>query len=344
MDSISAPKPPPVRPRHRLEHALIRGVSATVGWLPEGVATALGSTLGWMAGSGLRIRRGVIHENLRRAFPEAAPGWIRRVAAASFRHLGREGVSILRMDRLGREAVRARTELVGEAHLTDALEAGKGVVLLTGHFGNWEIGGAALAARGVPLDVVARSQNNPLFDARLNAMRTGLGMRVVDRRGSTKTLLRSLREGRVVALVADQNVQSAGVFVPFFGIPAATARGSALLATRTGAALIFAAAVRLPGGRARYRVTLTPIEPPPPDASDPDLLVLERYLGHLEAAIREHPAQYLWAHRRWKTRPAHEGARDVGSPPSKEPPSAGTVPDTRNSLPTLSAAPEDERP
>jgi Kdo2-lipid IVA lauroyltransferase/acyltransferase len=311
-----APLVRPVRFRHHLEELLLRGVAGGVGVLPEGWATALGGALGWVAGGALGIRRRVIEDNLRRAFPDRDPRWIRATAVESMRHLGREGVSILRLDRLGADAIRARTELVGEAHLTGPLSEGRGVLLVSGHFGNWEIGGAAVASRGYPIDGVARAQNNPLFDARLNATRERVGMRVVDRRGSTKTLLRSLRDGRVVALVADQNVQSAGVFIPFFGIPASTARGPALLASRTGAALVFAAAIRCPGSEARYRVELEPIHPPPPDAEDPDRFILERYLAHLERVIRDYPEQYLWAHRRWKTRPHDE---------TEEPPHGGAV-------------------
>lgn len=355
MSTALATRLRPVRIGHRLESLLLRVVAGGVRLMPEPMATALGGALGWLAGSALRIRRSVLEENLHRAFPERDSVWIRDIAGASFRHLGREGIAILRLDQLGPEAVRARTEVVGLEHLTEPLAAGRGVVLLTGHFGNWELGGAAVAARGIPIDVVARAQNNPLFDARLNATRAGLGMRVVDRRGSTKTLLRSLRDGRVVALVADQNVQSAGVFVPFFGVPAATARGPALLASRTGAAIVFAAAIRCPGGVARYRVVMHPIEPPPADEANADRIVLERYLAHLEAVIRLHPEQYLWAHRRWKTRPPVASEKSHAEEPAlggsvlpfeawSEPTSAQGTASHHESPPLPSDRSEDEDP
>jgi len=299
----------------RIQDLLIRAVEGLLRILPEPAAVMLGGGLGRVAGSGMRIRRQVVEENLRRAFPGRESSWVARTASASYAHIGREGVALLRMGALGPEEVRERTRVEGIEHVEAPLAKGHGVILLTGHLGNWEIGGAALAVRGIPMDVVARRQNNPLFDARLVRTRESLGMRVVERDGSTKTLLRSLRTGRVVALVADQNVLSGGVFVEFFGVPAATARGPELLAERTGAAVVFATAIRRSGRRARYDVVLRPLlpaagdepaeAPAPPDTRDTrdtrDLL--RRYLAALEESIRGAPSQYLWAHKRWKTRP-----------------------------------------
>jgi Kdo2-lipid IVA lauroyltransferase/acyltransferase len=298
---------------HHVQDLLIRGVEGAVRLLPEGFATALGGALGRVAGSGLRIRRRVVEANLRRAFPEAEDGWIRRTAAASYAHLGREGIALLRLGALGPREVWERTEVEGIEHLREPLSHGRGVVLLTGHLGNWEIGGAAMAVREIPIDVVARRQNNPLFNARVNRTRERLGMQVVDRDGGTKRILRALSGGRAVALVADQNVRTGGLFVPFFGTDASTARGPALLALRTGAAVVFATALRLPGLRARYRIRLRPLDPPAP-GEEGARAFLAHYLSTLEAAIREAPEQYLWAHKRWKTRPTPEGGAEEPDP------------------------------
>ncbi len=319
---------PPVRatPGHRLQDLLIRSVEGAVRLLPEGLVTRLGGAMGWLVGGALRIRRGVVEANLRQAFPDRDPAWIGRTAGSSYVHLGREGVAILRLGKLGPREVWERTEVEGIEHLREPLSHGRGVVLLTGHLGNWEIGGAAMAVREIPIDVVAKRQNNPLFDARMNRTREALGMRVIDRDGGTKHILRSLGEGRVVALVADQNVRHAGVFVDFFGRPASTARGPALLAMRTGAAVVFASAIRLPGSRARYRIRCVPLAPPTgsdPEAGTRDLL--RRYLAALEDDIRSAPEQYLWAHKRWKTRPEGE-APEAHRPGRQEQASSVAVP------------------
>jgi Kdo2-lipid IVA lauroyltransferase/acyltransferase len=312
---VSGRASPRTRLGHRLQDLLIRGVEGTVRLLPEGIASGVGAALGRLAGGVFRIRRGVVEGNLRQAFPDRDEGWIRRVAAASYGHLGREGVALLRMGKLGAREVWERTQVEGIEHLREPLSRDRGVILLTGHLGNWEIGGAAMAVREIPIDVVAKRQNNPLFDARLNRTRERLGMRVIDRDGGTKRILRSLAGGRVVALVADQNVLHAGVFVDFFGRPAATARGPALLAQRTGASVVFASAIRVPGKRARYRIRLQPLAPPTGD--DPEAMardLLRRYLAALEADIRLAPEQYLWAHKRWKTRPAPDASQEQPSP------------------------------
>jgi Kdo2-lipid IVA lauroyltransferase/acyltransferase len=312
---VNGPAAPRVTLGHRFQDLLIRGVEGGVRLMPEAAVSSLGAALGRLAGGLLRVRRKVVEGNLRLAFPDRDDGWIRRTAAASYGHLGREGAALLRMGKLGSRAVWERTEVEGIEHLREPLSRDQGVILLTGHLGNWEIGGAAMAVREIPIDVVAKRQNNPLVDARLNRTRERLGMRVIDRDGGTKHILRSLSGGRVVALVADQNVRHAGVFVEFFGRPASTARGPALLAQRTGAAVVFASAIRLPGRRARYRVRLQPLEAP--GAGDADTRargLLRRYLAALETDIRLAPEQYLWAHKRWKTQPTDTGLQE--QPPS----------------------------
>lgn len=294
--------------RHRLEYLFLRAVAGLVRVLPEPLALAIGSGLGWLAGSGLRIRRRVVDRNLERAFPDRPRAARRRIAAASYRHLGREGVAFLRMTALAPGEVRERTRVEGMEALRAALAEGRGVLLLTGHVGNWEVGGAALAARGVPLDVVARRQKNPLFERNLTSARERLGMRVVYRHEGARPILGALRGGRAVALVADQNVREGGVFVDFFGTPAATIRGPALMARRTGARVLLGMALREPGGRARYRVLLRPLDVPSTgDAQRDDHALLTAYVAGLEEAVRQVPEQYFWPHRRWKTRPLEAG-------------------------------------
>lgn len=297
----------PVTLGHRLQHTLYRGLAGAAAALPERWALAMGAALGWVGGSLLRIRRGVVDENLRRAFPDRDPGWRRRTAAASYRHLGRQGVILLRLSRMGPEAIRERTEVIGFEHVRDPFERGEGVVVATGHLGNWELGGASVPVRGIPLEVVARRQANPLFDDHMRRVREGLGMRVVYRKEARRETLRTLRGGGVVALVADQNVRAGGLFVDFFGVPAATARGPALLSLRTGSRLVVAFATSLPDAPGRYRVRFRPVEAPETGDPDEDVRVLTRaYMAALEGEIREAPDQYFWLHRRWKTRPKED--------------------------------------
>lgn len=292
----------PRRAQHRIEYGLVLLARAFDRILGPRLAGGLAALMGRFAYRPLGIRATVVEEQLRRAFPGRDAAWQRRTARAAYEHLGREGMMLLRLSRLGREDVIAATEVVGLDALEAAVRAGKGAVMVTGHLGNWEIGGASVAARGVPLDVVAQRQANPLFDRLINRARERLGMTVVRRGGATREALRSLRRGRVVALVADQDARRRGVFVPFFGRPASTHRGPAVLALRSGAPVFMGTAVRR--GDGGYRITIHEI--PVPAGADleerADRLTAE-LAAALEAAVREEPGQYLWHHRRWKTRP-----------------------------------------
>lgn len=290
--------------RHRLEYALFRIARGGLKVLPEAWALRLGSLLGWVAGSVLRIRRAVVDENLARAFPERDAGWRRRVAVGSYRHLGREAVAAFRLSGERPEGVVARTEVVGLEALREARAEGRGAILVTGHLGNWEIGGAALAARGIPVDAVAFRQRNRLFDRDLVENRVRLGMRVIPRGRASRAVFHSLAEGRVPGLVADQNAGERGLFVDFFGVPASTARGPAVFSLRSGAPLFLGVAVALPGRPHRYRVHLEPIpfESHGEVAADVRSLLNAQVAG-LERWVREVPEQYFWQHKRWKTRP-----------------------------------------
>jgi len=293
--------------RHRLEFLGFRVLSAGAWILPEPVALGVGSLLGHLAGTLFRIRRRVVDGNLALAFPGEPPRWRHRVARASYRHVGREGVALLRLARMEAAELRERVTFGGLERLIDAVESGRGVVLVAGHLGNWEIAGASLTAQGLPVDAVAQAQHNPLFNAALVGTRERLGMRVIPRGEALREGLRSLRKGRILGLVADQNVRSGGIFVDFFGVPASTPRGPGLFALRTGAVVVTIMGLREPGARSRYRVDFDVISPSPdPDPEESIREVMESCNRTLERYIRAAPEQYFWFHKRWKTRPPQE--------------------------------------
>lgn len=293
--------------RHRMEHLGYRVALGILGVLPEGLAFRLGEGLGWVVGVVLGVRRRVVREQLRQAFPRRTERWRRSVARASFRHLGRESLATFLLSRMSPEDVLARTEVEGLDALREAVENGRGAVVITAHFGNWEVAGAALALRGIPLDVVVQRQRNPLFNREINGTRERLGMIVIPRNRAPREVLRSLRKGRAVAIVGDQNVRRGGVFVEFFGRKASTARGAAIFALRTGCA-IFLGVNRSRGGYPlRYLAEVKPVDFEPTGEMEDDVLRLtEIYTRYLEGEIRRTPEQYFWQHRRWKTRPPEE--------------------------------------
>lgn len=297
--------------RHRLEYGLVLAARGLDRLLGPRRSAALASALGRFVYRRLRLRADVVERQLRRAYPDRDDAWITATAEGAYEHLAREAMMMVRLSRLGREAVMEATELEGLDELRAALDQGRGVVAVSGHLGNWEVGGASLAVRGIPVDAVARRQTNPLVDRLINRTRERLGMEVVSMGGATKRALKALRAGRLVGLVADQDARQRGLFVPFFGRPASTFRGPAVLALRSGAPVFTLFVVRKPDGR--YRVTLHRVPVPTGDEETREWELTAALMADLEAMIREEPTQYLWHHRRWKTAPPGETRDAAGN-------------------------------
>jgi KDO2-lipid IV(A) lauroyltransferase len=300
----------PERPRHsaahRVEYALARTLERAVSALPEGAADAVGRRIGRTIYR-LGIRRKVVEENLRLAFPQQSEAWRAGVSRAAYEHLGREAAAILRLSRLDPAAIVARTVPVGWDELDEALAEGKGVMLVTGHYGNWEIAAATVASRGVPIAAIVRRQGNLLVDARLNDLRRRLGVETILQREAPSRVPRLLRRNSVIGIVGDQDARRAGVFVPFFGRPASTHRGPALFALKLGAPVFACIARRLPGPEVRYLVEGHRVPVQRTGDLEADVQALTAALAaRLEHEVRAAPEQYFWFHRRWKTAPAAE--------------------------------------
>ena len=197
------------------------------------------------------------------------------------------------------------TRVAGLEHADAAYRAGRGMVVCAGHFGNWEVGAAMMPARGYLVDAIVTRQQNPLFDQYIVSTRQQLGIGIISRGGATEAASRAIREGHAVAFAADQNANRTGIFVPFFGRPASTHRGAALIAVRTGAPMYLALPTREPDGT--YLMRLEEVEfDRNGELDDVVWRATAAFTAMLEAAIRERPEQYLWQHRRWKTRPPTE--------------------------------------
>jgi Kdo2-lipid IVA lauroyltransferase/acyltransferase len=299
--------PTPTPFRHHVEYRLFLLLRGLVSVVPEVVATGAADLLGVVAGSVLRIRRRDVDRHLALAFPEWDRRARARVARASYRHLAREAVVLFRLGGWPAERMVSRTEVRGLEQVRRALAEHGGAIILTGHLGNWEVAAAAVAARGVPVDVVAKGMSNRRFERSLFAVRARLGVRVVEMSEAPREVLRSLRGGRAVAIAGDQNAHRNGVFVPFFGAPAATARGGAVFALRTGVPVFMGFGSRLPGRVARYEVDLFPLHHEVRGEGEQDVEeFLAAYMRAVDEAVRAAPEQYFWQHKRWKTRPSEE--------------------------------------
>lgn len=280
---------------------MLRGAVAAMERLSFAGAGVVGERIGRLGYAPLNIRREVVERQLAAVFPEKSRDEIERIALAAYGHLGRTSIETAVLPSYTAAQIVDLFEAVeGWSIVEERLARGKGLILVTGHLGNWELGGAYLAARGLPIDAVARHMNNPLFDDYLTQTRQRIGMTVVHDEQAVRRVPRSLRSGRAVAFLVDQGaIGLASTWVPFFGRYAKTPRGPAVFALRLGAPVVFGVALRRPSGR--YQLTFEPIDVVETGdrESDVDRIVAE-YTSVLERWVRRAPEQYLWHHRRWK--------------------------------------------
>jgi Kdo2-lipid IVA lauroyltransferase/acyltransferase len=286
---------------HYAQYYGIRGSVAALRRLSFERASAIGEKIGMLGYRPLGIRRAVVERQVAAAFPGLTEPEVTRIARASYASLGRTTIETALLPTYSREQVRELVERTeGWEHVERALAERRGVMFVTGHLGNWELGGSYVAARGVPLEAVARRMENPLFDAYLNETRRRIGMTVIHDADAVRRVPRAMREHHGVAFLVDQGaVGLASTWVPFFGRYAKTPRGPAVFALRLRAPLLFACALRQPNGRFVLHIEPVPVETTGTLDADVDRIVAS-YTSTLERWVRRAPEQYFWHHRRWK--------------------------------------------
>ena len=280
------------------------GVTAAVGVLPRALMLALGRWLGWLWGALDQRHLAIARDGLRRSFPDWGARRIERTAHAVYAHFGAVLLDILWLSRQRRERVLGLVDCEGRQHVGAAYGTGRGILFVTGHIGNWEIHAVQHGWRHEPIGVVARPLDNPALDRRLCAFRARSGNTVIYKRHALAQVLRTIRSGSAVAILIDQNVQAKdGIFVDFFGRPAATTTVAAAVALKTGCVLMTSRTRLMPNGR--YLLTYEPpVEFSPSGDRTADVARLTQALTRrVESWVRETPEQWLWIHRRWKTQP-----------------------------------------
>ncbi len=294
--------------RPRLEYVPLWLLVRSIGSLPRPLARALGiglSRLVYLLHAKLR-RVGM--RNLEIAFPDKDRGERARLLREVFTGLGRQLAEFCLFPTYTRENVASVATYEGFENFEKARSRGKGVLILTGHFGGWEVGSFAHSLYGHPMKIVVRDLDNRLIDGLVKRYRTLHGNETIDNREFARGLLASMRAGETVGILMDTNMTPPqGVFVPYFGVAACTASGLARMALKTGAVVV-------PGftfwdeERGKYRVVFEPVLSLVQTGDTEADVVANTALFNLalEKQARKHPGQWLWVHRRWKTRPAGE--------------------------------------
>lgn len=235
---------------------------------------------------------------MKMAFPNWNGSYFERMLRRVYDHFGQMFVDVLRMKSMDIETLVD----VEDRHILDiALENGKGAIVLSGHLGNWELGGPWFGHNGYKFHPVVKRQKNRGADRFITELRRCIGTYPIYDRTSVHEMIQIIREGKVLCLVSDQDARRRGVFVQFFGTPTSTPKGAVILHLKTGAPLIFAICYRKRDGTYHLK-----FERVPTDVQDGDVVttITQRFTSLLESKIRKHPEQYFWFHRRWKTKPS----------------------------------------
>jgi KDO2-lipid IV(A) lauroyltransferase len=294
--------------RENLEFWLVLIVARTLGWMPRGVARLLADVL---AASIYRFHgrlRRVGHRNLEMALPELSAQERDEILLGVFRHLGWQLVEFCRMTRYTPESTRNWIRTEGLEHYLAAKARGKGVLIVTGHLGAWELSSFYHSLMGYPMSMVARPLDNRRLDKFVNGIRCLHGNHVLPKDDFARGLLRAMRAGQTVGILMDTNMTPPqGVFVEFFGREACTASGVARVALKTGAAVLPGFMLWEPAER-KYVLHFGPevVFARTGDAEADILAATQQCVSVTEEWIRRYPDQWLWIHRRWKTRPAGE--------------------------------------
>jgi len=298
------------RLRDWLEYGVLRAVAGLLNVLPHGLALRLAAAAAALAIRLDRRRRRVGLTNLAIAFPEKTEDERLAILIASYRNLGRMVAECARLSKLDPTNVHDVVRLEDEAlwwQLPRALEEG-GLLVLTGHFGNWELFAYAHGLLGYPVHLVAQTIKNPLIDRYFTRMRERGGTRMLRKHRAARAVLRTLDERGLMVLPLDQNAsRRTGVFVDFFGRPASTNSGFARIAARADVPVYPAFLVR-EGESARHRIVILPRVPfaSMADRESAAREFTQRCTAILEDMIRRHPDHWLWTHKRWRTRPVGE--------------------------------------
>lgn len=282
--------------------------------MPWCVSRAAGAALGRLGYLLDGRHRRIALEAVKRSFPEKSAAEGRAIVRGCYRHLCLAAMEFARLASLPREKVAALWAMTDEQvrFFEEIREKKQAVIFVTGHVGLWELCGLGCTARGFPLVSIARPLDNDYINTLVDGVRERFGQKILAKKGALRAALRALKAGTPVGMLLDQNAGRQGVFVPLFGRAASTLPTAAQMALRSGAKIVCSSAWRdEAAGVHRLRLGKV-IEPGkwrgPRDERYKEEVrrITAEYTGEIENAVREHPEQWLWLHRRWKTRPPEE--------------------------------------
>lgn len=288
---------------HGIEYVLVRILSFIFQILPRKTALTLGERLGRATDNLWLSRHKIIISNLGIAFGDKLTEADKEeLSKKIFGNIGMTIAEMARFPDTSKDDIFKLVSANGDDTFQEAIDYGKGAILVSSHFGNWELMAAYVSAMGFPVDFLVRGQHNKLVDKYLASLRRSLGVRVIhsDKSGGMKEILRAIKQNRQVAIASDQHAGSQGIIVKFFGRLVSVPRAPAVLSFRTGAPIITGHIYRNPDNTHFCEFDM-PLYPDLNADLDDEILRLTRiYTGRIEDAIRNRPELWLWTHRRFK--------------------------------------------
>lgn len=236
-------------------------------------------------------------------FPEKSAKEIKQIVKGSFQNFSQTFVDLMRIPVRAEHELDERVTFHGTEFFSRAKTAGNGLIIASGHFGNWEIVGERIAEKYLPLSVIAKKQRNGLVDDFINSYRKIAGIETIPLGMAVRGALKALRNNECLALLADQDAKHRGIFVDFLGKPSSTATGPATFALKTGALLIGGVSVVNPDGTYDCFFEEIPYHDLDGLSEENIHILTQRYADFMNKYIRKHPDHWFWMHRRWKTKP-----------------------------------------
>ncbi len=291
--------------RRKLEYFAVLALIQGVGLLPRVLARQIGAAIGALAFLALPRLRRVGYRNLQIAFPNLTRAEHTAILRAEYRSLGWQLGEFCQMRKYTPENTKAFLRYDGLEHYLAARDAGQGVLILTGHLGAWELSSFYHSLMGYPMSMVIRRLDNELVDQLVNGIRCQHGNKVLHKDDFARGLISAMRQGETVGILMDTNMTPPqGLFVDFFGTPACTASGMARVALKTGAAVLPGFLIWDDSSQSYVLHFGKQLELVRTDDNEADIVAnTALFTGVLEDYIRQYPGQWLWLHRRWKTRP-----------------------------------------
>ena len=284
----------------RAEYLTYRAIAGAIRSMSEERVYRWGTRFGALCGKLLRGRDRLARRNLRATFPERSDAEIRAIAAECWRHFGRQLLLFVRMQEMAADDVLARVDLVNRQAFDDAVAAGRGVILISAHYGSWEVGGLAITSIANRVHTVARRLDNEFLEQDLAKLRARTGAEVIDRRHAARPLLKALEEHAVIVLLPDQAVlPREGILAPFLGRPAWTTPAPARFALRANSTIVFVFCIP---HETRHRLEFEePIRVDRLGDLEKDPVALTARINDvISRRIAARPELWLWMHDRWK--------------------------------------------